>query len=386
MSRVGVVTLVDRLGTSGGAEKLALALTLRLDPERFDRTLVISRWGDHDPEGTAERAVLAQLEEAGVGFVGLPRGGHKANALRVGSWRPLVRLLRSGGVAVLHSHKFGSNLWGSVLGRASRVPAIVAHEHSWSYEGQWLRRRLDRDVIARCADCFVAVSREDRRRMIELEGIPPERIAFIPNGIPMPTTRSVGDVRGELGIAPGAPVVGSVGVLRSEKGMDVVVDAAERLVAEFPELRVLLVGDGPERAELERRIGAAGLREAVRVLGYRRDVPDVLAAVDVAVSASEREGSPLSVLEYMEAARPIVATAVGGVPDLIEPGVSGLLVPRHDPAALADAVASLLRDPDRARELGKRARERSRREFDFQVTVDRVQELYERLLAAKRGR
>src|SRR5204862_5575865 len=131
---------------------------------------------------------------------------------------------------------FGSNLWGSVLGRASRVPAIVAHEHSWSYEGQWLRRRLDRDVIARCADAFVAVSREDRRRMIELEGIPAERIVFIPNGIPMPMTRAAGDVRGELGIPTGAPVVASVGVLRPEKGMDVVVDAAARLVEEFPDL------------------------------------------------------------------------------------------------------------------------------------------------------
>src|SRR3954447_14122780 len=253
MSRVGVVTLVDRLGTSGGAEKLALALTLALDPERFHRTLVISRWGDHDPEGTAERAVLAQLDEAGVGFVGLSRGGHKANALNVGAWRPLVRLLRSGEVAVLHAHKFGSNLWGSVLGRASRMPAIVAHEHSWSYEGQWLRRRLDRDVIARCADAVVAVSREDRRRMIELEGIPPERIVFIPNGIPMPAMRPSGDVRGELGIPPEAPVVGSVGVLRPEKGMDVVVGAAERLAGEFPDLHVLLVGDGPERAQLERQ-------------------------------------------------------------------------------------------------------------------------------------
>src|SRR2546421_890150 len=120
MSRVGVVTLVDRLGTSGGAEKLALALVLRLDPARFDRTLVVSRWGDHDPDGPAERAVLAELANAGVRFLGLPRGGQRVDALRLGAWRPLRTLLRAGGVDVLHSHKFGSNLWGSVLGRASR--------------------------------------------------------------------------------------------------------------------------------------------------------------------------------------------------------------------------------------------------------------------------
>jgi glycosyltransferase involved in cell wall biosynthesis len=377
--------MVDFLGTSGGAEKVALALALRLDPERFERTLVVTRWADHDGDAPLERAVLAELREAGVHFIGLARGRHRAHAARLPAWRPLLALLRSGAVDVLHSHKFGSNVWGSLLGRSSRVPVIVSHEHSWSYQGQWMRRAIDREVIARFSDAFIAVSRADRRRMIELEGIPADRIVVIPNGIAVPPPHERRPMRAELGIPPHAPLVASVGVLRPEKGMDLLVRAAERLVVEFPDVRVLIAGDGSQRDALERQIAKAGLENVVRLLGHRTDVPEILDAADVAVSASEREGSPLAVLEYMEAARPIVATGVGGVPELIEDGTHGVLVPPHDPAALAAGIATLLRDPERARELGVRARERRRREFDFEVTVDRVEELYERLLAAKRS-
>jgi glycosyltransferase involved in cell wall biosynthesis len=384
-ARRGVVTMVDFLGTSGGAEKLALALSLRLDPERFERTLVVTRWADHDADAPPERAILAELQESGVRFIGLPRGRHRAHSARLAAWRPLLALLRSGAVDVLHSHKFGSNVWGALLGRSSGVPVIVSHEHSWSYQGQWMRRAIDREVIARFSDAFIAVSRADRRRMIELEGIPADRIEVIPNGIAVPAPREPRPMRAELGIPPHAPLVASVGVLRPEKGMDVVVRAAQRLVAEFPDLRVLIAGDGSQRDALARQIAQAGLENVVRLLGHRNDVPEILETVDVAVSASEREGSPLAVLEYMEAARPIVATGVGGVPELIEDGTHGVLVPPHDPAALAAGVAKLLRDPESARELGARARERRRREFDFQVTVERVEELYERLLDAKRS-
>jgi glycosyltransferase involved in cell wall biosynthesis len=122
----------------------------------------------------------------------------------------------------------------------------------------------------------------------------------------------------------------------------------------------------------------------VVLLGARTDVPEVLAALDVAVCASHWEGSPLSVMEYMASGLPIVATAVGGVPDLIEPGVHGLLVAPGDPVALAGAVARLLRDPAAARAMGRRARERQRREFDLGVMVRRLERLYVDLLAARR--
>jgi glycosyltransferase involved in cell wall biosynthesis len=217
--------------------------------------------------------------------------------------------------------------------------------------------------------------------MIEVEGISPEDTLFIPNGIPAPPAASGNDVRAELGIPPDAPVIGTVSVLRPQKALDVLLRAAKILVEEFPGLRVLIAGEGDRREALEELARELGLEGTVMFLGVRTDVPDVLAALDIAVSSSDFEGSPLSVMEYMEAARPVVATRVGGVPDLIDDGVHGLLVQPQDPAAFAAAVAELLRDPARAAEMGRRGQERRRKEFDISVMVKRLEELYVRLRA-----
>jgi glycosyltransferase involved in cell wall biosynthesis len=189
-------------------------------------------------------------------------------------------------------------------------------------------------------------------------------------------------VRAELGLDTG-PLVGAVGALRPQKGYDVLIEAALLLRRTHPRLRLLIAGEGPDRPRLEELIARLAASETVTLLGRRMDVPDVLAALDLAVSASNYEGSPLAVMEYMEAGLPIVATRVGGVPDLIDDGVHGLLVEPGDPAALARAVEELLADPARGAALGERARERRRREFDLDVMVASVEALYEELLAKK---
>jgi glycosyltransferase involved in cell wall biosynthesis len=276
-------------------------------------------------------------------------------------------------------------VWGTLVGRIARVPVVLAHEHTWSYEGQPLRRLLDRELIARCADRFIAVSRADQRRMIEVEHIDPRRTMFLPNGLvslPPPSDR---DARAGLALEPHAQVLGIVGMLRPQKAHRVLLAATALLRSEWPDIRVLIVGDGPERDRLELAAQELGVDGAVRFLGDRTDIPDVLSALDVAVSCSDFEGSPLAVMEYMDAGLPVVATAVGGVPDLIESGVHGVLVPPQDPAALAHAIAGLLRDPQGAREMGARARERRRTEFDIDLQVRRLQDLYLELLAARRG-
>jgi len=305
--------------------------------------------------------------------------------LDVWVWTRLARFLRRERVHVLHAHKFGSNVWGTLMARMAGVPVVLAHEHTWSYDGQPLRRFLDREVVARAADRFIAISREDQRRMIEVERIDPGRTLFIPIGLPTLPTLVEHDVRAELAIEPGAPVIGAVALLRPQKALDVLLHATALLAAEWPSLQVLLVGQGPERQSLERLARSLGVEQAVRFLGYRTDVAAVLGALDVAVCCSDFEGTPLAVLEYMDATLPVVATAVGGVPDLIEPGVHGLLVDPQDPPALAQAIAELLRDPERRRSMGARGRQRRRNEFGIDVLIHRLEDLYLELLA-QRGR
>jgi glycosyltransferase involved in cell wall biosynthesis len=374
------MTLVDHLSLDGGAERLAVRIATSLNPERFDSTLCVGRWPR--PEGKRSSSAgeaLKELEDAGVGFVPLRR----QRKIEPAPWMRLARVLRRERIDVLHTHQFSANLWGTTTGKLAGVPVVLAHEHTWSYEGNPLRRFLDRELVSRAADRFVAVSREDQRRMIEVERVNPARTLFIPIGITSSSRPTAHDVRRELGIAIEAPVIGMVGNLRRQKAHHVLIRATAQLLSQWPDIQVLLVGGGPERAGLERLVGALGLENTVRFLGHRADVPDVLSAMNVAVCCSDFEGSPLAILEYMEAALPVVSTAVGGIPDLIEQNVHGLLVPARDPDALARAVAELLSDPQRARTMGARGRERRRAQFNLETMIHRLEDLYGELLGEK---
>jgi glycosyltransferase involved in cell wall biosynthesis len=372
------VTLVDGLSGFGGGERVAAELAMRLDSGRFESVFCMTRpgWGPGLEES---------LRAAGVRTLALRRQSAK-NLL---AWRPLISVLRRERTDILHCHKFGSNVWGAIFGQLTGVPVIVAHEHVWSFEGQPLRRLLDRHLIAKAASVFLTVSNETRRQMIEVEGIDPDLIRVLPNGIPALAEPIGHDVRRELGIAQQALVVGTVSVLRPQKALQVLIRSTARLVNEFPTLKVIIAGEGPERVNLEALVTELGLDGRVLLVGARTDISDVLAAFDVAVSSSDFEGSPLAVIEYMGAAKAIVATRVGGVPDLIQDGAHGLLVEAQDPEGLASAVARLLSDPDLRARMGEDARRRQQAEFTIDAAVHRLELLYEELVAASadgRGR
>lgn len=378
-----VLTMVDGIGTYGGGETLAQEIAMGLDRERFAPVFCVTRW-EPRPE---HQSGLDQLDAANVPFVGLER----RSRLDLAPWRRLLAFSRRHPIDILHTHKFGSNCWGAVL--ASRISArvFVAHEHTWSFEGQPQRRVLDRELIARRADAFVAVSTEDRRRMIEVEGIAASKVRFIPNGISTPPGPDPGhDFRAELGIGPDQPLVGTVATLRTQKALDVLVRASARLKETIPNVRVVIVGGTDSRGnQVEERLKALiadlALTETVTMVGRRFDIPNVLDALDVAALSSDYEGSPLSVMEYMAACKPVVATRVGGVPDLIEDGVTGLLVEPQDPEGLSAALATVLRDPERAMAMGQAGHERRQREFSIESTTRHVEDLYSELHAARGG-
>jgi glycosyltransferase involved in cell wall biosynthesis len=373
--RLKVVQLTDRVGTHGGAEHLTMQIAERLDPECFESIVCATRFSAFEQGRETVGEAAAQLGRAGVRFLGLDR----RTRAHVWAWWSLVRLLRRERVDVIHAHKFGSNVWGVVFGRLCGVPVVVTHEHGWSFEGRRIKMFLDRELIARGSDAFIAVSREDRRRMIEIERIDPGTAVFVPNGIPPLPPPSGRDVRAELGIGSGDPVVISVGFLRRPKTMDVLIEAAARIAPRFPRLKVLIVGEGADRPVYENLVERLGVAGTVELLGLRSDVPDLLVASDVAVLSTDSEGSPLSVMEYMDAGLPVVATRVGGIPDLIDHGVEGLLVERRDADGLGSAIARLLSEPAEARLMGEHARERRRREFDIDVMVRNLEDLYLRL-------
>src|SRR5215207_1782571 len=219
MRRLRVLTLIDNPDVTGGGERMAVTIAMQLDPERFERILCATR----EVRG---QSFAEELEAAGVRVLSLKRRSKGA----LWAWWPLVELLRRERIDVLHAHKFGSNVWGTVIGRVAGVPVLLAHEQSWasarfSTLGPRFRRFVDREVIGRGSHVFFAVSRADRRRMVDVEGVDPRRVCVMPNAIPR---RGPGgrDVRAELGIPADAPLLATVCQLRPEKALDVLVGAA----------------------------------------------------------------------------------------------------------------------------------------------------------------
>jgi len=361
-----VLFLINNAVDYGGAERFAVGLATHLPSSRFKVWMCTTR--DTDP------VALRALTAAGVTHVHLGR----RTKWDIHRFAPLVSLLRRERIEILHAHMFGSNLWGCLLGRPCRVPVIIAHEQTWSYQGQPLRRWIDGHVIGRLATRFVAVSTADAARMVSVEGVPAEKVVMIPNAyVPRPEAPS-GNLRDELGIGAGIPLTTVVSVLRPQKALGVMLEAHARVLDTLPDAHLAIAGDGPSRDFLEHRARELGLDGSVHFLGHRRDIDSILRAGDVAAMSSDYEGTPLVAFECMANLTPLVATAVGGLPDIVDNGRTGLLVSPRQPGALADALLSVLEDRKLGEQLAAAAAARAS-EFTIQAITARFAALYEQL-------
>jgi glycosyltransferase involved in cell wall biosynthesis len=307
----------------------------------------------------------------------------------------LVGLFRRIRPTIVHTHTPKPGIYGRLAARLARVPVVVNTVHGLYAlpEDPWPKRAvvygLER-LAATCSHAELLVSPEDLPTLRRLR-VPADRLTVLGNGIDLarfdPGTvpsheRSA--ARRELGATSDDDVViGLVGRLVREKGYPEVFEAATRLRPRFPRLRVAVVGpDEPDKADsLTAADREAAERAGVRFLGARDDVVRLYAGMDVHVLASHREGFPLSPMEASAMGIPVVATDIRGCRQAVEHGVTGLLVPARDPAALADAIARLASDADERQRLGAAARRRAQEAFDHRRSIDLVLATYERLLA-----
>lgn len=376
--RVRVLNLARDAGSGvGGAEVLVYEFARRLDPQRFKSYLCTTRAPEPKRREVVARET-AVLRGAGVEVLALDRPSSRSLA----PWTRLYSLMSRERIDIVHAHMPRASVPGTVLARLARVPVIIAHEHGSVLDGKRVRRFLDRNVVARGSDTLLAVSEWDRRNIIEAEGIPADRVRVFRHGIPAPE-RGGRDVRPEL-VGSGSALIGAVGRLVPVKGYEDLIRATGLLKHAGRAIRCVIVGDGPERGRLLELIEELDLSDEVQLLGLRDDVPDLLSALDVAVLSSHSEGGPLAIMEYMAAGVPIVATAAGGIPELIDDGVHGLLVPPRDPARLASAIGRLLDDRALAGALADAALARQQAEYEIDVTVARLESLYLELLGSSR--
>jgi glycosyltransferase involved in cell wall biosynthesis len=295
-------------------------------------------------------------------------------------------LVRRTGADVVHAHGYKADLYAYFALRASGVP-FVSTCHNWLDNDRktFFYGVLDR-LVLRVYARVVAVSEDVRQRLLK-SGMIAKKISMIRNGIDLrPFARASAVVKDELGWGA-YQVVGLVGRLSVEKGVDIFLHAAERVLAQCPDAKFIVAGDGPDRAGLETLIDQLGIRGSVRMLGRRDDMPFLYASLDVMVSASRQEGLPIAILEGMASRLPLVATAVGEVPTVILHGRTGVLVPAEDPESLAAAIIELLRDPAKRERLGAGARQLVEDEFSAgRMTADYLHVYEEAIAAVAMGR
>lgn len=287
------------------------------------------------------------------------------------------RRLRS---QVVITHSSVDSWCGGMAARILRVPVVRVRHLSVPIG----RRLVSRFVYRSLCDAVITTGEAIREHLIRDVGLSPDKVVSIPTGIDTtrfdPRKADGGKVREALGIPRDAPLAGMVAVLRDWKGHRIFLEAMADVRRRIPAARALIVGEGPQRRNIERRRRELGLEEAVRLTGHREDIPDLLASLDAVVSASTgAEGVPQILLQALAMERPVVATAVGGVPEIIRDGETGRLVAPGDPDQLADAIGAVLTDPAAVRDQTLAGAREVRERWGIGQMLDAMERVYARV-------
>lgn len=365
-----VMLLAVGLGV-GGTETHILELASGIDRTKFDVTVCSLKSGG---------CLVEELRGRGIRVVCLNGAGKFDPRVLFRLWK----LMREERPAVMQSFLFWANVSARVLGRLSKVVRVVCSYHDEIVSEGRLVRMIDR-LTFRWSHAVVCCSEAVRRSVSVCLGASAPRQTIIPFGIDVGQF-AVTDLatRKELGLREGGPVVGTVcRLVEPKKGLAVLLQALAALNRgnENPGCQLLIVGEGPAHEALESLSDRLGLSPCVRFAGTRRDIPRILPVLDVFVLPSLYEGFGIAILEAMAAGKPVVATTVGGIPEFVVPGETGLLVEPGNAEALAEAIGRLLSDPERARQMGIRGRERVLAGYQISTVVRRHEQVYEACLA-----
>lgn len=325
--------------------------------------------------------------------------GHVPIVLRHRAGRSVLSLvcrfltvIRHLGADLIHTNMAFDSQVGSLAGRLSGVPVVTTLHNDMPLNFRGLARLFDRWAVQPGVTRFIAVSNSTRAAHVRVRGLLEKRIEVVYSGIPTAQFREqtpsakLAKLKDDLGINGAEPILLNVGRLDSVKGQRHLIPMMELLLAEWPRARLLIVGAGTEEADLRVRICRAGLSGCIHLLGFRSDVRQLLELCTVFVFPSLSESFGLAALEGMASARPVVASNVGGLPEIIDHGRDGLLVSPGDAAALASAVAGVLRSPALARRLGEAARDKASSRFDSTNSVRRLEAIYHSVVTAGRRR
>ena len=385
--RIKILRIIGRLNVGGPAIHV-VNLTAGLDTHRYQSLLVAG--SENEAEGSMLDFALSQgvkptvIVEIVTAFSLAPRDG---KAL----WK-LYGVMRKERPHIVHTHTAKAGFLGRLAARMAGVPVVVHTFHGHVLHGYYgpakneLLRRVEQS-LAWITDRLVTVSEQVKNDLVGYGIAKAEKISVVPLGFDLdPFLNSHaqrGEFRREMGLSDEHKLVGIVGRIFPIKNHALFLESAARIAAQEPAARFVVVGDGVFRPNLENQARELGITDRVLFTGWRRDLPRICADLNVLVVSSDNEGTPVSAIEAMASSCPVVATRVGGLPDLIEDQKTGRLVPPRDAKALASAVLDLLNNTQTACELGQNAMAAVRQRFTVQRLLSDMDHLYTDLLEEK---
>ena len=361
-----VLFVVDSLNV-GGAERHVIDLASAFAQRGHRVTLACSAVGALAPlaayAGVEVRPLLCRLVK-------------RRPSVRY-AWE-LARLFHRDRFDLVHAHMFASMLASAWAIRGTGIPLVIT-EHSqatWRSRSAWWCSRWAYSQ----AKHVIAVSREIKRRLVEQDGVPFDRVSVIMNAVSAAPDQFIAGEPNLPGVPRSCPLVGVAARLQPEKGVAYLLEAAATILRRWPQVHFLVIGDGPEREALQAYAERLGMQKHVHFLGFRQDARALVGSLDILVVPSLSEGTPLVTLEAMAAGVPVVASAVGGIPEQIRHQREGLLVPPANAQALGEAVLQLLNNPSRMQRLGQAGKQRVLSQFRLETMVQQTEDVYRTML------
>lgn len=381
---VRVMRIISRMNVGGPSIHVVL-LNAGLEAGAYETILVSGA------EGDTEGSLRDLADDSGLRVETIPELGREINPRGdMTTLLTLYRLMRRERPHVVHTHMAKAGFVGRVAARMAGVPVIVHTFHGHVFHGYFSPRKtkfflnMER-YCARLSTRIITISPRLRQEIVDFGVTTIDKIEVIPLGLQLDRfvdqPRGAGEFRRDIGAAEDAILIGAVGRLVPIKNIELLLSAFAMARQEEPRLHLVLVGDGELRQSLEATTRAMGIAAQTTFAGWRRDLPSVYADLDAVVISSINEGTPASLIEAMAAGCPVVATRVGGVPDLVEDRVSGRLVAPADEQSLADAILAVVREPAATERMAVLARERARDRHQAGRLVADMDQLYRRLLA-----
>ncbi|KHE91354.1 MAG: glycosyltransferase [Candidatus Scalindua rubra] len=366
--KTNVVHLVEKLGI-GGLERVLTTIALNLNREKYSVSVWCLSKGGFFADKLIEEGVDVKI--LSISTSRNPVGIYK-----------LYKLLKYHKIDLIHTHAYSAGTIGRISAFLAGVSVIISHNHSvYDYYNKYYH--FVERLLSLITDRIICVSDIVRKFANETQRINPERLITIHNGInniSADSGKSINTLKEEFGILPGHTVIGTVTHMEEHKGIIYLIQSASYLLRSRKDLIFLLVGDGEQEEELETLCVDLNIEKNVIFTGERSDIPEILSLIDIFILPSIREGLGLSILEAMACGKPIIATTVGGIPEVVKDGVNGILVLPKEPEALHDAIVELLDDKGKREVMGLNSKRIYAESFNFRTMVDRIEELYDLLI------